>query len=244
MAAPLIDRAIKDIRDLIVRGVLEPGSKLPPEQQLAAMLGCSRSTTREAVRALVMARVLDVRRGDGTYVTSLRPELLLDGIGFAVDLLQDESLLELWEIRMLLEPPATAKAAENISDDRLAELAEILEQMRQSADDGVLVQHDARFHELVAQSAGNQMLASLLASMSSRTMRARIWHGRREAGAGAAAVAQHAEILNTLRARDPKLAYAAAVIHVGNTQAWVRQIVDAGARRRAPETDAGPVSVP
>ena len=232
MAAPTIDQAIEHIRDLIVRGALESGSKLPPEPELAAILGCSRSTVREAVRSLVMARVLDVRRGDGTYVTSLRPELLLDGIGFATDLMRDESLLELWEIRMLLEPPATAKAAEKISDGRLVELAEILEQMRRSADDdSVLVRHDAWFHELVAQAAGNHTLASLLGSMSSRTMRARIWHGVREAGASAAAISQHAEILNALQARDPKMAHAAAVLHVGSNQAWFRQIVDAGDRR-------------
>jgi GntR family transcriptional regulator, transcriptional repressor for pyruvate dehydrogenase complex len=126
MAAPMIDQAIEHIRDLIVRDALEPGSKLPPEPELAAILGCSRSTVREAVRSLVMARVLNVRRGDGTYVTSLRPELLLDGIGFATDLMRDESLLELWEIRMLLEPSATAKAAEKISGGRLVELAEII----------------------------------------------------------------------------------------------------------------------
>ena len=238
MAAPLIDQAIEHIRDLIVRGVLEPGSKLPPEPELASILGCSRSTVREAVRSLVMARVLDVRRGDGTYVTSLRPELLLDGIGFAADLMRDESLLELWEIRMLLEPPATAKAAEKISDGRLVELAEILEQMRRSADDdSVLVRHDARFHELVAQAAGNQTLASLLGSMSSRTMRARIWHGVREAGASAAAISQHAEILNALQARDPKMAHAAAVLHVGSNQAWFRQIVDADDGRRGPASN-------
>ena len=209
-------------------GTLEPGSRLPPEQQLAALLGCSRSTAREAVRALVMARVLDVRRGDGTYVTSLQPGLLLEGLGFATDLMQDESLLELWEIRMLLEPGATALAAEKISDDCLAELEGILEQMRQSTDDeAVLVRHDARFHELVAQSAGNQTLASLLGSMSSRTVRARIWHGVLEAGASATTVSQHAEILNALQARNPKLAHAAAVLHVGINQAWFQQILDA-----------------
>ena len=235
MAAPMIDQAIEHIRDLIVRGVLGPGTKLPPEPELAAILGCSRSTVREAVRSLVMARVLDVRRGDGTYVTSLRPELLLEGIGLAADLMRDESLLELWEIRMLLEPPATAKAAEKISEGCLVELTEILEQMRQSAhDDGDLVRHDARFHELVVQAAGNYTLASLLGSMSSRTMRARIWHGVREAGASTAAISQHAEILSALQARDPQMAHAAAVLHVGSNQAWVRQIVDASSRRRGP----------
>lgn len=229
MAAPLIDQAIGQIRDLIVTGVLDPGSRLPPEQQLATMLGCSRSTAREAVRALVMARVLDVRRGDGTYVTSLEPGLLLEGLGFATDLMQDENLLELWEIRMLLEPAATARAAEKISEDGLAELAVIMEQMRQSADDdSILVKHDARFHELVAQSAGNQTLASLLSSVSSRTMRARIWHGVREAGASAATISQHAEILDALQARDPQLAHAAAALHVARTQAWFRQIIQMG----------------
>ena len=239
MAAPRIEQAIEHIRDLIVRGVLEPGNRLPPEQQLAAMLGCSRSTAREAVRALVMARVLDVRRGDGTFVTSLEPGLLLEGLGFAADLMQDESLLELWEIRMLLEPAATAKAAERIGDDRLAELDAILEQMRQSTDEAVLVRHDARFHELVAQSAGNQTLASLLGSMSSRTMRARIWHGVQEEGASAATVSQHAEILKALRARNPKLAYAAAVLHVGNNQAWFQQVLDSGSWRHPPAPQAG-----
>lgn len=234
MAAPLIDQAIDHIRDLIVRGVVAPGSRLPPEQQLATMLGCSRSTAREAVRALVMARVLDVRRGDGTYVTSLQPGLLLEGLGFAADLMQDENLLELWDVRMLLEPPATARAAEKITEDGLTELSSVLEQMRQATDEN-FVQHDARFHQLVAQSSGNQTLASLLGSLSSRTMRARIWHGVRHAGASDVTVSQHADILHALQARDAVMAHAAAVLHVGSTQAWFRQLVTTGAWRDSAE---------
>src|SRR6201995_642722 len=173
-----------------------------------------------------MARVLDVRRGDGTYVTSLRPELLLEGIGFAVDLMRDESLPELWEVRMLLEPAATAKAAATISEGRLAELTEILEQMRRCADnEAQLVRHDARFHELVAEAAGNSTIASLLGSMSSRTLRARAWRGIRGAGAAASTLLQHAEILRALQARDPKMAHAAAVLHIGTSQAWFQENV-------------------
>jgi len=88
MAAPLTEAAIERVRHLIAAGELVPGQRLPPEAELAESLGTSRSTVREAVRALVTARVLDVRRGDGTFVTSLRPELLLAGIGAAADLLQ------------------------------------------------------------------------------------------------------------------------------------------------------------
>src|ERR1700743_2611163 len=126
MAAPLIDQAIEHLRDLIVRGDLEPGRKLPPAQDLAVMLGCSRSTAREAVRSLVMARVLDVRRGDGTYVTSLRPELLLEGIAFAVEVMHEESGLELLEVRRILEPGATALAASKIDAEAIAQLESTL----------------------------------------------------------------------------------------------------------------------
>lgn len=95
MAAPVTEAAIAKIRELIIAGELRPESRLPPEAELADRLGVSRGSAREAVRALVTARVLDVRRGDGTYVTSLRPQLLLEGIGFAVDMMRDDSALEL-----------------------------------------------------------------------------------------------------------------------------------------------------
>ncbi|KUO19519.1 FadR/GntR family transcriptional regulator [Streptomyces dysideae] len=81
MGAPLIETAVARLRDLILDGTLEPGDRLPREQDLCTQLGLSRNTVREAVRALVTARVLDVRRGDGTFVTDLTPELLLGGIG-------------------------------------------------------------------------------------------------------------------------------------------------------------------
>ena len=93
---------------MIASGRLLPGARLPAESELAGELGASRNTVREAVRALVTARVLDVRRGDGTYVTSLRPELLLEGVAAAVELMQEGFSLELIAVRRILEPPATA----------------------------------------------------------------------------------------------------------------------------------------
>ena len=111
MAAPRTETAITRIRELIAAGRLVPGSRLPPEHELATQLGLSRNTVREAVRALVTTRVLDVRRGDGTYVTSLTPQLLLEGVGAAVELMGDDDALEVLEVRRYLEPAATALAA-------------------------------------------------------------------------------------------------------------------------------------
>ena len=226
MAAPLTEAAIEQVRRLITSGDLVPGQRLPPEAELAESLGTSRSTVREAVRALVTARVLDVRRGDGTFVTSLRPELLLAGIGAAADLLQHGFTLELLQVRRILEPAATAMAATLISDAVLAQLEVCLHQMSIASHEG-LVQFDEEFHHLVATSSGNATLASMLNGVSSRTTRGRAWRGVIEAGATERTISEHAAILAALRARDPRLAEAAALVHVSTTETWFRTVLGA-----------------
>jgi GntR family transcriptional regulator, transcriptional repressor for pyruvate dehydrogenase complex len=227
MAAPLTEAAIQKVRHLIAAGELVPGQRLPPEPELAESLGTSRSTVREAVRALVTARVLDVRRGDGTFVTSLRPELLLAGIGAAADLLQGGFTLELLEVRRILEPAATRMAAARISDATLTELDACLHQMSEAASQDELVQYDEDFHRLVASTTGNATLASMLSGVSSRTTRGRAWRGIVEAGATERTISEHAAILSALRARDPQLAEAAALLHVSTTEAWFRSVLQA-----------------
>src|SRR4051812_28055205 len=182
MAAPLTEAAIEQVRDLISTGQLSSGERLPPEAELAELLGTSRNTVREAVRALVTACVLDVRRGDGTYVTSLRPELLLAGIGAAADLLQNEFTLELVQVRRILEPAATAMAASRITDGALEDLEACLHRMSEASSHEELVRFDEEFHEIVATAAGNATLASMLTGVSSRTTRGRAWRGVIETG--------------------------------------------------------------
>ena len=107
----LTDEAIEKIREMIVSGQLQPGQRLPREADLAVRLGLSRSSLREAVRALSLVRILDVRRGDGTYVSSLAADSLLDALTFIIEFHRDASVLELLEVRRILEPAATARAA-------------------------------------------------------------------------------------------------------------------------------------
>jgi len=225
MAAPLTEAAIAKMREMIARGELEPGARLPPEGDLAHLLGASRNTVREAVRALVTVHVLDVRRGDGTYVTSLRPELLLEGFGAAVDLMQEGFSLELIGVRRILEPAATALAAERIDDEALAMLGGYLQRMRDAASEAERIEYDAEFHRLIAARSGNETLASMLNAVSSRTLRARAWRGVAEEGAGPRTVAQHQDILDALIARDPGRASSAALVHVATTEAWFRRAV-------------------
>jgi GntR family transcriptional repressor for pyruvate dehydrogenase complex len=228
MAAPLTEAVIQQIRQLVADGELLPGQRLPPEQELAELLGASRSTVREAVRALVTAQVLDVRRGDGTFVTSLRPELLLAGIGAAADLLQNEFTLELVQVRRILEPAATALAAERMTDEILDQLAVCLHQMSAATSQEELVHYDEAFHNLVAATSGNATLASMLNGLSSRTTRSRAWRGVIEAGATVRTIAEHTEILAALRARDARLAEATALMHVSTTETWFRNVLGSG----------------
>jgi GntR family transcriptional repressor for pyruvate dehydrogenase complex len=219
----LTDVAISRIRRLIQSGRLPPGSRLPSEPQLAAQLGVSRNPLREAVKALVVARVLDVRRGDGTYVTSLEPRLLLEGVGLAVEMLRADSLREVVEVRRLLEPVATALAATRVSPGRLAEIRGHLDAMRAARHDvEKLTRFDAAFHRSVVAATGNETLTTLLEGISGRTLRLRTWRGLVEADAAHVTLAEHEAIYDALEARDPTLAQATSLMHLNTSETWLR----------------------
>ena len=224
---PLTDDVINRLRSMIQSGELPPGSRLPPEHQLALQMGISRSGVREAVKTLASARVLDVRRGDGTYVTSLAPHLLLEGIGFAFELLQGDTLLEVMEVRRLLEPPATAMAAARMSAEQLDGITAVMEQMRVHMGDAEeLLKLDITFHRLVVMAAGNETLTTLLDGLSGRTARARVWRGVVLGDAARATIDEHQAILNALQSRDQLLAQATALVHVNTSEAWLRRMLN------------------
>ncbi|WP_399119628.1 FadR/GntR family transcriptional regulator [Streptomyces sp. KM273126] len=196
------------------------GSKLPPEPDLAAQLGLSRNLARVAVKAPTV-----VRRGDGTYVTSLQPSLLLEGLGGAVDLLRIDSgaLLDLMEAGRLLEPVATALAATRISEAGPAEVKRHLDAMREACDDvEQLNAHDAAFHRAVVAATGNESLVTLLDGVSGRTLRARVWRGLVDSRAAGRTLAEHEAIFTALAGRDTALSQAAALLHVSSTEQWLR----------------------
>src|SRR5882762_11007031 len=129
-APSVTDGAIDKIRELIVSGSWGPGDRLPKESELAAQLGLSRNSLREAVRALSQLRVLEVKQGDGTYVSSLEPDLLLESTHFISHLLLGETEIELYEVRRILEAAVAALAAGRADAAEKTELGQILDRMR------------------------------------------------------------------------------------------------------------------
>lgn len=230
-AVSVTQEAIEKIRELIVSGEWGPGTRLPREADLAAQLGLSRNSLREAVRALSLVNVLEVRQGDGTYVSSLEPDLLLgETTRFATHLLRGKTVLEVFEVRRLLEPAAAALAALRMDEAGREALRRELERM-QAAGDRVedLVEADAAFHDVIAGSTGNSVLRSLLESLSTRTVRARLWHGAVDRQALDTARAEHTRIFDAIVGGDPDLARSAAMLHIESNERWLREHLDPAA---------------
>jgi GntR family transcriptional repressor for pyruvate dehydrogenase complex len=216
------DEAILRIKEMILSGELAPGGRLPPEKELSERLGLSRSSLREAVKALEVIRVLDVRRGDGTYVTSLEPRLLLEAMSFVVDLHDDHSVLEIFAVRRILEPAAASLAARNADEDALRRLRDIVTGVDDATDVEGLVAHDLEFHRSIADATGNSYLASLIDSLSSHTVRARIWRGITQESAVERTLQEHHAILDAISSGDAELASALTVVHVSGVEQWLR----------------------
>ena len=214
---------IEKIKGMILSGDLQPGDKLPRENELAERLAVSRSSLREAVRALAALNVVESRQGDGTYITSLTPELLLDVIGFGIELVNDPTLLEVFQVRRFLETAATAAAATSISDDELAALRDCMARMDRAESVEELVRADEEFHHIVAGATRNSVLLALMDNLSSRTVRARLWRAVMERGAVERTKEWHHAILEGLEARDPQLARAADLMHLAEGESWLRR---------------------
>jgi DNA-binding FadR family transcriptional regulator len=218
----ITDEAIEKIKEMIISGALSPGDRLPREADLAERLGLSRNSLREAVKALSLIHVLDVRQGDGTYVTSLEPSLLLDAMGFVIDFHRDDTVLEFLEVRRILEPAATAMAASRMNAQDVAELRGLLDQLGESPSIEELVANDLEFHRRIALGAGNQVLCSLVVGLSGPTQRARIWRGLTQESAVARTLAEHRAICDAISSAQPEVARAWATVHVAGVEQWLR----------------------
>lgn len=217
----LTDEAMDKIKAMIVAGELAPGSRLPKEDVLAQQLGLSRNSLREAVRALTAMRILISRQGDGTYVSSLEPHLLLETLSFAADVSQGSAALQLLQVRRLLEPQATGLAAAILQPHDLEELRDILDRCRSAATVEDFVAHDIAFHLRIVEAVGNPVLSMLLQVLSTRTQRVRIVRGSRTHDALDSAHQDHEEILRALQARDALLAVSAATVHITAVEQWL-----------------------
>ncbi|NUT69664.1 FadR/GntR family transcriptional regulator [Pseudarthrobacter sp. C4D7] len=159
---PLAAEVTSKLRDMVHSGEWPLDQRIPSEPELMARLGVSRGTLREAIKALAHGGMLEVRRGDGTYVRATS-----EMSGAARRMYQDHTEQHILEVRLGLDTQAARLAARNATDDDVARLRELLAARDQAWNNGDVeawADADWSFHEGIARASGNPLLHELYAS--------------------------------------------------------------------------------
>lgn len=211
-ATPVTEVA-RQLLDLFTGGLIEPGTRLPPERRLAEMLGVGRSAVREALAALEILGIVHVRPGSGTYLGGTASDLLPRTLRWGL-LIGTKSTIELLELRSGLEIYIARLAGER-ADDRGVDAAQTaLERMRNRVDDlTAFATADREFHDALSAAAGNSVLDDQLHVVQSllQVYANRAVHDELSARL---AVVEHERILAAVEAHDADEAASAMAAHM------------------------------
>lgn len=217
-----VEDAFHGLRRMISTGRLVAGQKFPAESDLCTELGVSRGSLREAVRMLAALGVVESRHGSGVYVSALRAEELIGSLRLTVDLLPLSGLLEMYEVRRVLEAHAAAQAAARGDAGLHADLDRLCTAMEATVDVDEAATLDAEFHTLIARAGGSPTLVALLDVLRTRSRSYQMFGMPDGPTIMATSNAAHRTIAAAVTARDPAAAATAAGGHVAQTEAWLR----------------------
>ena len=163
--APVAEITSK-LLDYLLSGEVRPGTKIASERQLAEALAVGRSSVREAIKSLSLLGLLDVRQGDGTYLSRSGSELLPRVIEWGL-LLGEPHIRDLLEARSEIEIVVAGLAAERAHAQQIEQIRRHLGAMREAPDVAAYVEADVAFHLAVAQASGNETFERLITSIRS-----------------------------------------------------------------------------
>jgi GntR family transcriptional repressor for pyruvate dehydrogenase complex len=215
----LYRRVADELADAIRKGTYVPGDKLPPERELAESFGVSRPTVREAMIALEIYGVVEIRHGSGIYVVA--PERG-DGTPPAREDL-NVGAFELIEARIIIEGETAAVAAAGVGDADVARLETLIERMR-TGDEAECEQADREFHSHLAGITENSALIDTIEHMwdlRTRSPLASQIMSRAQGGGRAARIQEHEAIVAALKKHDPAAARAAMRYHLEQVREYL-----------------------
>jgi GntR family transcriptional repressor for pyruvate dehydrogenase complex len=212
---------VAHVRDLIDRGALKPGDRLPPERNLAHRVGVSRPTVRAGLRTLAALGVVRSRRGSGTYIPEGPPTLGAEALSFLAAL-HKFSADDVFEARRMLEVGAAGLAAERATPEQLATLAdEVASLFASLADRQVFLVHDINFHRGIAAASGNPIVASFVEMVAALFFERRRVTAERSVDRDVRDAADaHRQIYQAIRARDVDRARRAMNDHLVKSRAY------------------------
>jgi len=211
------EQVVARVYELIKKEELKPGERLPPERELAKLLGISRPSLRAGLSSLISMGVLQSRQGAGTFIVDGPPALDSEPLRLLAEL-HGFSFDHMFETRSILEVGAAGLAAENATGEQLASMSEeIAEMFAALTDPQQFLVHDMNFHRAVASASGNPTLATLVEMVS-----VILYERRRDSIARAhdfhEALELHRAIYRAIRARKPDEARAAMSEHIVRAQ--------------------------
>jgi GntR family transcriptional repressor for pyruvate dehydrogenase complex len=219
-------RLISRIKSMIADGTLTPGTKFPPERDLAIKFAANRTSVRQALKVLEIMGVLTQRVGDGTYLSNSAETILNEPLDFLV-LLDDLSHHELFETRLIVEPELTARAAERATTEDIAALRAAVSAMEKSKNTKERLSADMAFHDAIFRASGNR-ICQLLFKQIHRTVLTSMSHLSNRV-----AIEQplmfHRRIYKAIRERDVEGARQAMYEHILDA----RSLLDATGRTPA-----------
>lgn len=199
-------KVVDHMRELVARGQLAPGDRLPSERDLAELLGVGRNSIREALRELQLLGLVEARRGSGTFVRAVDPGSLMAPFQSVISL-SSAAVEDVIAFRRMFEPEVAAMAALNVNDDDVLLLRHALRQFDEAVEsDTHPLDADVDFHEAVARCTHNKLvmavqraLAQLFADMRRRLSDAS-YHSDNRAARG------HQALFGAIVAGDPQAA--------------------------------------
>lgn len=218
----LYKRIAAHVRELIENHQLQPGERLPAERELAERLGVSRIPVREAMRTLAAQGLIDIRHGQGTFVSDAAGEAAVSRFTVAL-LSQRHTFEELFAVRRLLEPPSAQWAATRARPEDVARLRRILEAMNTiasapSPDFEAMAARDAQLHLEIAACASNRVLHRIMQAIQDLHEQ-QLETSLRYRGRLERTIRDHRRIVEAIAACDPVEAGAAMIDHLDNGEA-------------------------
>lgn len=159
------EQVIEQIKDMIFSGKLKKGDKLPPERDLVDQLKASRTSIREAIRALQIIGLIECRQGGGNYIKESFEESLFEPLSMMV-VLQNSRSTEILELRKILEVETAALAAEKVTKSELEEMGRIMDEMKASSDEVLSSELDRELHYKIASASKNFLAVNILKAVS------------------------------------------------------------------------------
>jgi GntR family transcriptional repressor for pyruvate dehydrogenase complex len=204
-----VESVIETVRDLLLSKQLKSGDKLPNEMELTRMLSTSRGPIREAMKILSSFGIVEIKRGNGTYVSRSMSNRLFDHLVFQM-ILSDTDKKKLRELRELIEVGIIKLVIANATEEDLDLIREEHDRMAQNmeGDSKSLTELDLRFHLAIGRATKNELIRKVY-EFTLDLFAPSIEETHKRPDNRANALKHHENILSGLVARDRELAEAA-----------------------------------